>query len=92
MHPVLPQLTAIHIAFMDDEFSDTVLTFLTAHTAKLDANSCNCPSLLMKMIINGPQHSISQLSGLISGLTIDRLGVDMLVVKENEQSMESGKH
>ncbi|SJL11842.1 uncharacterized protein ARMOST_15253 [Armillaria ostoyae] len=90
MRPVLPQLAAIRIAFVDNEFSDTISTFLTARAAKLDSDSYNRPSLLTKMVINGPQHSISQLSGLISNLTIDRLGVNALVVEENEQSVESG--
>ncbi|KAK0468956.1 hypothetical protein IW261DRAFT_1573266 [Armillaria novae-zelandiae] len=88
--PPFPQLTAIRIAFLDDEFSNEVSTFLTARAAQLDSDGDNGPSLLTKMIIRGPQLSISKLSDLKSTLTNGRLGVHTLAIEENVQSTENG--
>ncbi|KAK0472125.1 hypothetical protein EDD18DRAFT_1370527 [Armillaria luteobubalina] len=89
--PPLPRLTAIRIAFLDDDFSNAVSTFLTTRAAKLDSEGDNGPPLLTKMIINGPQLSISNISGLISSLTNSRLGVHTLAIEENVQSPENGQ-
>ncbi|KAK0471803.1 hypothetical protein IW261DRAFT_1571689 [Armillaria novae-zelandiae] len=88
--PPFPQLTAICIAFLDDKFSNEVSTFLMAHTAQLDSDGDNGPSLLTKMIIHGPQLSISKLSDLKSTLTSSRLGVHTLAIEESVQSTENG--
>ncbi|KAK0495727.1 hypothetical protein EDD18DRAFT_1354234 [Armillaria luteobubalina] len=86
----LPRLTVVHIAFLDDDFSNAMSTFLTMHVAKLNSKGDNGPPLLTKMIINGPQLSISNISGLISSLTNGRLGVHTLAIGENVQSPEHG--